>query len=136
MGSNHCSPRRSRGRVAVSPWMSSLQDFVTPPNAASQAPRKTAQRSCSVSRWPRMTASLAMVFSLVATLLAPLWLLALGPVLLGVPHLMADVRYLILRRGLHHRRELWLPVGIPLAMVALGGGPMAGLMACAGAAVV
>lgn len=44
-------------------------------------------------------ASVALSFSL--TLLAPLWLLAVGPVLLGVPHLVADVRYLVVRPGLH-----------------------------------
>ncbi|MCB9677612.1 MAG: hypothetical protein H6737_21070 [Alphaproteobacteria bacterium] len=42
--------------------------------------------------------------SLVGAVLAPLWLLALGPVLLGVPHLVADLRYLVARPGLHRRR--------------------------------
>ena len=31
------------------------------------------------------------------TRLAPLWLLALGPLLLGVPHLLAGLRYLAVR---------------------------------------
>ena len=33
--------------------------------------------------------------SLMATLFSPFWLLALGPVVLGVPHLVADLRYLV-----------------------------------------
>ena len=48
-------------------------------------------------------------------LVAPLWLLALGPVILGVPHLLADVRYLVVRPGLHRRRAA-LPIGLLLAL--------------------
>ena len=42
--------------------------------------------------------------SLVGAVFAPLWLLALGPLLLGVPHLVADLRYLVAQPGLHRRR--------------------------------
>lgn len=48
------------------------------------------------------------VGSFVLSLLAPLVMLALGPLLLGVPHLLADVRYLVARPGLHRRRGAWL----------------------------
>lgn len=52
--------------------------------------------------------------------LAPLVLLALGPLLLGVPHLLADLRYLVVRPGLH-RRRLAVPAGILLGLcTALG----------------
>jgi len=71
-------------------------------------------------------------FSLAATLVSPFWLLALGPVLLGVPHLVADVRYLVLRPGLHRRRLLWLPVGVPLLLAGTSHFTMtSGLTACA-----
>lgn len=33
------------------------------------------------------------------TLLAPAWMYVLGPVLLGVPHVVSDVRYLVVRRA-------------------------------------
>ena len=52
--------------------------------------------------------------SFVLTLVAPMWLLALGPVLIGVPHLVADARYLVAQPKLHERGPLmWLAV-IPL----------------------
>lgn len=73
-----------------------------------------------------------VAFSLMATLFSPFWLLALGPVVLGVPHLVADLRYLVFRPGLHHRRLLWLPVGVPLLLAGLGFHSVAsGLVACA-----
>ncbi len=53
--------------------------------------------------------------ALVLSHLAPLWLLALGPLTLGVPHLLADLRYVVVRQGLH-RQRLWLL----LAVVAMG----------------
>lgn len=61
-----------------------------------------------------------VVFSAMATLISPFWLLALGPVLLGVPHLVADVRYLVLRPGLHRRRGGWLLVAVLLLLAGLG----------------
>lgn len=71
-------------------------------------------------------------FSLAATLISPFWLLALGPVVLGVPHLVADVRYLVVRTGLHRRRDLWLPVGVPLLLAGTSNFTVtSGLMACA-----
>ncbi len=73
-----------------------------------------------------------VAFSLAATLISPFWLLALGPVVLGVPHLVADVRYLMLRPVLHLRRGLWLPVGVPLLMAGVSSFTMtSGLTACA-----
>jgi hypothetical protein len=63
------------------------------------------------------------------TLAAPLWMLALGPILLGVPHLVSDARYLVVRPGLHRRIPLVLLCGAPLLAVCLGAGPAAGLLA-------
>ena len=50
--------------------------------------------------------------SLALALYAPLWLLTLGPLVLGVPHLVSDVRYLVVRQGLVQRR-LWCAVVAP-----------------------
>ena len=77
-----------------------------------------------------------VLFALAATLGAPFWLLALGPVLLGTPHLVADLRYLVIHPGLHRRRLLWLPVGAPLALAGFGWHSMTcGLLAGAAMAV-
>lgn len=62
--------------------------------------------------------TLTMLVAFVLTAVAPLELLAIGPIVLGVPHLAADVRYLVLRPGLHRRPAFWLAVVLPL--VALG----------------
>ena len=83
-----------------------------------------------------MTAGCAVVgLSLAATLVSPFWLLALGPVVLGVPHLVADVRYLVLRPGLHRRLDLALTVGLPVLLAGTSILSMnSGLAACAGMA--
>jgi hypothetical protein len=56
--------------------------------------------------------------ALLMTMVAPLWLLAVGPVVLGVPHLLADLRYLVVQPGLHRRRALW-PAVVPLVLGAI-----------------
>jgi hypothetical protein len=43
------------------------------------------------------TAQVALL--LAVTVAKPVWLFVLGPIVLGVPHLAADVRYLVVRRG-------------------------------------
>lgn len=63
------------------------------------------------------------------TLAAPLWSLALGPILLGVPHLVSDARYLVVRPGLHRRTALALLGGAPLLALGLGAPPVVGLLA-------
>jgi hypothetical protein len=60
--------------------------------------------------------ALGVLFALVVARHAPLVALALGPIVLGVPHLIADVRYLVVRRGLHRRRAVVLLTLIPLAL--------------------
>jgi hypothetical protein len=44
--------------------------------------------------------------SLALTLVAPVWLLLLGPLLLGVPHVAADVRFLVLQAPLSRATRL------------------------------
>lgn len=84
----------------------------------------------------RVGGLLAVAFALSAALAAPVLLLALSPILLGLPHLVSDVRYLVVRPGLHRRRGLVLAAGVPLA-IAIAGWPLEGaLVASIGAVVV
>lgn len=54
--------------------------------------------------------------ALLLVLVAPLWLLLVSPLVLGVPHLVADVRYLVAQPGLHRRGAgVWLVGGLLLA---------------------
>lgn len=78
------------------------------------------------------TVSVAVAF--VLALGAPLWTLALGPILFGVPHLLADVRYCIVRPGWHRRRALVIAAGIPLLAGAVTTDVQLSLAAVAGAA--
>lgn len=60
--------------------------------------------------------SLLIAFAL--TGIFPLFLLAIGPLLLGIPHVMSDLRYLVFRPGLHRRWWLVVPaVGLFAAQV-------------------
>ncbi len=68
-----------------------------------------------------------MSFALLCTLFAPLWLLLIGPLILGTPHIVSDIRYLLIRPP--EKVERWAVWGIliPLAgMTALRLGMMAG----------
>jgi hypothetical protein len=58
----------------------------------------------------------SIAVALALTFAAPLALLAIGPLVLGVPHLIGDVRYLVARPGLHRRLEFWLFVAGPACM--------------------
>ncbi len=70
----------------------------------------------------------SVLLAFVLTGVAPLWLFALGPVVLGVPHLVSDVRYLVVQPGLHRNRWLMGAMAVPLLAVAWGAGPLAGLL--------
>lgn len=80
--------------------------------------------------------SVAVLIALIASLCLPLWILAVGPLVLGVPHLLSDTRYLIARPGHQRSRKLALAVGLPLLVCGLGVGMPAGLVAIAGVFVV
>lgn len=77
----------------------------------------------------------SILVALIGTALVPLWMLALGPIVLGVPHVLADLRYCVVRPGFHRRPALWLGVGVPLVMVAVSSAPAVGFAAVAGACV-
>jgi hypothetical protein len=77
-----------------------------------------------------MAGSVGVTLIWLVALVAPLWLLAVGPVVWGVPHLVADVRYLVVRPGLHRHRRLVAFTAVPLALAAVGGGVFAGVAIC------
>ena len=87
-------------------------------------------RACARDRAVRVgtLAAMHLATSLGLVLVAPLWVLLLGPLVLGVPHVVGDLRYLLIRR---HGGPGWaalLPAGIPLlAMTALRAASVAGL---------
>ncbi len=92
-------------------------------------------RGLLVDRDRRVAAgfALACAAALVLATAAPLHLLALGPLVLGVPHVLADLRYLVWRPGLHRRGAFVLFVGAPLVAVVATGDPRWGFGAVAGA---
>ncbi len=77
-----------------------------------------------------------VVTSLLGTLFAPLMLLALGPIVWGVPHVVSDIRYLVVRTGYGQRRPLWLLAGVPLLWDGLGGDLVWGFVGAAAVALV
>lgn len=68
------------------------------------------------SRRVAVYAAVGLACAIATTCAAPLWAFALGPIVLGVPHLLADVRYLVARPGLHRRRALALATAVPLVL--------------------
>ncbi len=80
--------------------------------------------------------SAVVVAALLGTLVAPLWLLVLGPLVWGVPHIAADVRYLVLRPGFARRPALWVIGGTPLILLAAGVDLVWGFVGAAGVALV
>lgn len=73
--------------------------------------------------------ALGIFFALATTCALPLWTFALGPVVLGPVHLLADVRYLVVRPGLLERRALVASVGACLVVAAATGSTAVGLAA-------
>jgi hypothetical protein len=75
--------------------------------------------------------AIALAFTVACT--SPAFLLAVAPIALGVPHLMADARYLVARRGLHRRSLFWTFVCAPCALVWSSPHVWVGLLATLGA---
>ncbi len=96
------------------------------------APNLLAHREARVGLLGTLTVASAFALSC----LVPLWTLALGPIVLGVPHLLADVRYLVIRTALHRRRDFCLVVGGPLLATVAWPHSCVGLLAPVGAAIV
>lgn len=87
---------------------------------------------------PLRIASMALLGAGVAFLMAgllPVWALLFGPILMGVPHLAADLRYLVIRPGWHRSAERGLFVGVPLLLTGVVGLPWLGMLVAVGAVV-
>lgn len=67
-----------------------------------------------------LLASLQIVLAFSLTVFAPLWLLLLGPLILGVPHVISDIRYLLIRPPEKiHRRAIQVIFAALVAMTGL-----------------
>jgi hypothetical protein len=97
--------------------------------------RRVAPRALIADREARVLwlglASVATSF--VAALCFPKAMLLVGPLLLGVPHLLADVRYLVVRQGHHRSLFFWLLIAAPALATSLGAAPTWGFAAVVGA---
>lgn len=80
--------------------------------------------------------SAVVLSALLGTMLAPLWLLVLGPLVWGVPHVAADIRYLVVRTGFAKRRALWVAGGVPLLALGAGADLVWGFVGAAAVALV
>jgi hypothetical protein len=76
------------------------------------------RREVRAAWWGAALVSLALA----ATAIVPMWLLALGPIVWGVPHVVSDIRYLVVRPGDHRRLAVAAPMVLGLVASALGGG--------------
>lgn len=70
---------------------------------------------------------IGLVIAFAVAIVAPLSAFALGPVLFGVPHLVADVRYLVVRPGLHRQGWISLAAGAVLVLATISGSTALGL---------
>jgi len=85
----------------------------------------------------RVTASVCLLVlcALLGSMTLPFWQLALGPVVLGIPHVIGDIRYLVVQRGLHRRLGFWLAVVAPFAVSVWSQHPGWGMAGVLGAVV-
>ncbi len=85
-----------------------------------QVVRTRTGRACARDRSQRIVAlglgHAAVALALVA--LGPAYLLLLGPLVLGVPHVIADLRYLVVRGPASLRPTTILALALPLAVIA------------------
>jgi hypothetical protein len=76
--------------------------------------------------------SALLIVAFLGASVAPLWIVALGPILWGVPHVVSDLRYLIARPGYGRRPSILLCIGGGILAASLG----AGVRGALGAAIV
>ena len=78
-------------------------------------------RTLIVAREPRvaLVASLALLLAFAVACSLPIAALAVGPLVWGIPHILADVRYLVVRPRLHKR---------PWVLAVIGGATIAGAL--------
>ena len=92
------------------------------------APPLMVRRELRVALW----ATTIILLALAGTALAPLLMLAIGPIVLGVPHVLADVRYLVVRPGWHRAKRM-APAAVLLVAVGATASLELGLRAAAAA---
>ena len=63
-----------------------------------------------------VTACSVVLLSFLFSAALPLWQLLLGPIILGIPHLVGDIRYLVVRKQLQHQYWFWIGVAFPFAL--------------------
>lgn len=90
-------------------------------------------RSLLVSRDARVAVfgALGLALAFVLALTCPAWSVGVGTVVLGVPHVISDVRYMVVRRSLTRRWSLYVGVGLAVAGTAAGFGLRAALVGAA-----
>jgi len=103
--------------------LTSAEEWLRPLDRArtalfTRALRVAPLRSVLVEKKRRVPALLLLhaAVALVLSVLAPTLLLVAGPLLLGVPHLLSDVRYLVLRPSLPRRARAWLLGGAAMLL--------------------
>ena len=60
-----------------------------------------------------VTACVGIIASFSVTMFFPLWQLLLGPIILGIPHVVGDLRYLMLKDKIYKKEWFWLAVALP-----------------------
>ena len=81
-------------------------------------------------------ALLGLSLSFGLTGFAPMLLLSFGPIVLGIPHLFADFRYLVFRPRWHRHTASAIAVGLPLLIAGWTSDPAWGMLAVVGATAV
>ena len=66
-----------------------------------------------------MTACFGIVLAFLVSFSFPLWQLLLGPLVLGIPHVVGDVRYLVLHKRLHQKSWFWWCAVAPFVLYAI-----------------
>ncbi|MFO0760934.1 MAG: hypothetical protein U0359_30940 [Byssovorax sp.] len=96
------------------------------------APVSPIARALVVDRQRRvvLVGSMLLVSAYLGASTLPLWFLAIGPIVWGIPHILSDTRYMVARPGLHRRPLVMLILAA--GVVAAGAG--AGLRGALGAA--
>lgn len=92
-------------------------------------------RSLVVDRERRvaLAASFLLLSALAGASLVPLWLVAVGPLVWGIPHIVSDVRYLVTRPGYHRRPWILAAMGAGILLAGFGWGLRGGLVGAAAA---
>lgn len=60
-----------------------------------------------------VTACVGISAAFCVTMFFPLWQLLLGPIILGIPHVIGDLRYLMLKDKIYQKEWFWLAVALP-----------------------